>query len=115
MRSAIRDQDYPPDRVEVVVADGGSSDSTTRIARSYGARVVVNPCVTGEAGKAVALRVATGDAVAPPVPVERSGYRRSRDRAAFFHPVACWLTLWSYGVNVLFARGRVLSRDGWRQ
>ncbi len=42
-------------------------------------------------------------------------YRRSGDRAAFFHPIACWLTLWVYGVNVLFARGRELDRAGWRQ
>lgn len=42
-------------------------------------------------------------------------YARSRDPAAFYHPVAAWLTLGVYGTNVLFARGRPLSRTGWKQ
>jgi hypothetical protein len=42
-------------------------------------------------------------------------YRRSGDGAAFFHPVACWLTLWVYGTNLIFARGKAQSRRGWRQ
>jgi glycosyltransferase involved in cell wall biosynthesis len=42
-------------------------------------------------------------------------YRRSGDRAAFFHPVACWLTLWVYGTTFVFARGKALDRRGWRQ
>lgn len=42
-------------------------------------------------------------------------YARSRDSAAFFHPAACWLTLWVYGTTYLFARGKALDRRGWRQ
>ncbi len=42
-------------------------------------------------------------------------FRRSRQRAVLFHPIACWLTLGTYAVNYLFARGRPLSRDDWRQ
>jgi glycosyltransferase involved in cell wall biosynthesis len=61
---AIRAQDYPPQLVEVIVADGGSSDGTVALAGSYGARVVANPLVSGEAGKAAALRAAGGEVVA---------------------------------------------------
>jgi glycosyltransferase involved in cell wall biosynthesis len=43
------------------------------------------------------------------------GYLRSRDAAAFYHPIACWLTLCTYGINGVFMRGRALSRVGWRQ
>jgi glycosyltransferase involved in cell wall biosynthesis len=61
---AVRAQDYPPELVEVIVADGGSTDATLAVAREYGARIEANPLVTGEAGKAVALRAASGDLVA---------------------------------------------------
>ena len=57
-------QDYPPERVEVIVADGGSTDGTPELAQTYGAEVIQNPLKTGEAGKAVALRRARGDLVA---------------------------------------------------
>jgi glycosyltransferase involved in cell wall biosynthesis len=62
--AAIKAQDYPSDLVEIVVADGGSSDDTVAIARSFGATVVANPRKTGEAGKAVALRSARNELVA---------------------------------------------------
>jgi glycosyltransferase involved in cell wall biosynthesis len=42
-------------------------------------------------------------------------YTRSKDRAAFFHPVACVITLGIYGSNFLFARGKSLSRSAWKQ
>ncbi|MFZ1123946.1 MAG: glycosyltransferase family 2 protein [Candidatus Baltobacteraceae bacterium] len=61
---AIRSQDYPPDLVEIIIADGGSSDQTLQIAESFRATVVPNELVTGESGKAAALRHASGDLVA---------------------------------------------------
>jgi glycosyltransferase involved in cell wall biosynthesis len=45
------------------------------------------------------------------------GYARKRDRAWWFHPVACWTTLAIYGWETMRARikpGR-LTRTGWRQ
>lgn len=45
------------------------------------------------------------------------GYRRVRDRAWWFHPVACWTTLVVYAsetVRAQFLRER-LERGGWRQ
>lgn len=45
------------------------------------------------------------------------GYRRKRDRAWWFHPVACWTTLGIYGWETLRARIKPerLNRSGWRQ
>lgn len=59
--ASIRGQDYPRDRVEVVLADAGSTDATLDIARRHGVeRIVANPLRTGEAGKAAAMAVAQG-------------------------------------------------------
>jgi len=61
---SIRAQDYPPEQVEVILADGGSRDGTLEIAAAFGVRVLPNPRRTGEAGKAVALAACTGEVVA---------------------------------------------------
>jgi glycosyltransferase involved in cell wall biosynthesis len=53
--------------------------------------------------------------VIPLVAQSVRAYARSGDRAAFFHPVACWLTLWVYATTFIFARGKALDRRGWRQ
>ena len=61
---SIAAQDYPRDRIEIIIADGGSTDETLTIARRYTDKIFPNPLKTGEAGKAVALRHATGEIVA---------------------------------------------------
>lgn len=61
---SIRKQEYPKSRLEIIVADGGSTDNTLAIARKYKAKVFNNPLKTGEAGKAVALKKSTGQLVA---------------------------------------------------
>jgi glycosyltransferase involved in cell wall biosynthesis len=45
------------------------------------------------------------------------GYRRKRDSAWWFHPIACWTTLGIYGWETLRARIKPqrLSRSGWQQ
>jgi glycosyltransferase involved in cell wall biosynthesis len=58
---AISEQDYPREQLEIIIADGGSKDSTLDIAKKYGARIVENKLKTGEAGKMSALREASGD------------------------------------------------------
>lgn len=61
---AIAAQDYPSDAVEIIVADGGSSDRTREIATAHRALVLNNPKKTGEHGKAVAIKKARGEILA---------------------------------------------------
>jgi glycosyltransferase involved in cell wall biosynthesis len=60
---SIRDQDYPTDKIEILVADGGSEDKTREIASQFGATIIANPARLGEAGKLEALKRATGEAI----------------------------------------------------
>jgi glycosyltransferase involved in cell wall biosynthesis len=71
---SIAIQDYPKDRVEVIIADGGSTDSTLNIISEFSAsdlqpqtsniHIVPNPLKTGEAGKAAGLKYSMNDIVA---------------------------------------------------
>ena len=63
--AAIRAQDYPRDRVEIVMADAGSIDGTLEIAARHGVeKIVPNPLTTGEAGKTAAIEASTGEILA---------------------------------------------------
>ena len=62
--ASIASQDYPRELVEIIIADGGSTDGTLDVARGYTKRIYPNPLKTGEAGKAVALKHASGELVA---------------------------------------------------
>ncbi|MFA5961773.1 MAG: glycosyltransferase family 2 protein [Parcubacteria group bacterium] len=55
------EQDYPKDRLEFLVGDGGSTDATVEIVKKYGGKVFPNPLKTAESGKAVALREAKNE------------------------------------------------------
>lgn len=61
---SISGQNYPKNKVEIIIADGGSADNTLKIAEKYSAKIYQNPLRTAEAGKAVALRQAQGELVA---------------------------------------------------
>ena len=61
---SIATQDYPHDHIELIVADGGSTDETLTIAQRYATLIVQNQLKTGEAGKAAGLKVATGEVIA---------------------------------------------------
>jgi glycosyltransferase involved in cell wall biosynthesis len=62
--SAVLAQDYPRDRLEILIADGGSTDRTLEIAREYGVDAILpNPLRTGESGKAVGVRHSSGELV----------------------------------------------------
>lgn len=68
---SIAEQDYPKDKIEIIIADGGSTDNTLSIANKLKGKseklkikILANPLRTGEAGKAVALRHAKGELVA---------------------------------------------------
>jgi glycosyltransferase involved in cell wall biosynthesis len=58
--ASIRRQEAPPGGYEIVIADGGSTDSTQDIAESAGARVVDNPYRKAEPGVAVGMQAAIG-------------------------------------------------------
>lgn len=61
---ALRSQDYPRDRVEILLIDAGSTDRTVEIAQRRGVdRVLDNPLRTGEAGKAVGIKAARHELV----------------------------------------------------
>ena len=62
--SSLRALDYPADLIEIVIADGGSTDATREIALSFGASVLENPGKTVAAGRNVSFSAATGTFIA---------------------------------------------------
>ncbi len=62
--AAIRAQDYPQDKVEIILADGGSTDGTQAVGKAFGASVHPNPLVTAESGKAVGVKAAKHELIA---------------------------------------------------
>lgn len=62
---SIVKQDYPRDKVEIIIVDGGSKDKTLDVARKYKVnRILNNPLRTGEAGKAVGVKAARNEIIA---------------------------------------------------
>jgi len=60
---SIADQDYPQEKIEIIVADGGSTDDTIPIARSFDAVVIHNPRKLAEPGVELAFSAAHSDIV----------------------------------------------------
>jgi glycosyltransferase involved in cell wall biosynthesis len=61
---SLRAQNYPQERIELIIADGGSTDQTLSIARHCGAdQILENPLRTGEGGKALGIRASSGDLI----------------------------------------------------
>ena len=61
---AIRRQQVPASRVEILVGDTGSTDASAAIARAHGARVLALPGLLAEPAKARLLREARGAFIA---------------------------------------------------
>jgi len=61
---SIRRQNFSKSLTEIIIADGGSTDNTLKIAKKYHAKIVKNPLKTAEAGKAVGVKIATGKYIA---------------------------------------------------
>lgn len=49
---------------EIIIADGGSTDNTLKIAKKYHAKILKNPLKTAEAGKAIGVKHAIGKYIA---------------------------------------------------
>ncbi len=62
--ASLRELDYPQERLEIIVADGLSSDRTREIALSYGAKVVLDHRQSVVSGRNAAFAVAQGEFVA---------------------------------------------------
>lgn len=60
---SIRGQSYDQGLVEIVLADGGSTDDTRAVAERFGARVIENPNRLAEWGVKEGMREATGEVV----------------------------------------------------
>ena len=45
------------------------------------------------------------------------GYTKKKDFAWFFHSLACWITLWEYGMGYIssFIKNEEVNRDSWKQ
>lgn len=57
----IINQDYPKKNVEIIVADGGSTDNTISIAKKLGVTVLHNPNRLADFGTQIITKNATGD------------------------------------------------------
>lgn len=60
---SIREQDFDQEALEIVVADGGSTDGTIEVVERYGGRVIRENTGSPEAAKGVALAEAKGEYV----------------------------------------------------
>jgi cellulose synthase/poly-beta-1,6-N-acetylglucosamine synthase-like glycosyltransferase len=60
---SVFELEYPKDRLEVIVIDGGSEDSTVQIAEKYPAKVIVKPS-NAPAAYNYAIKIANGDVIA---------------------------------------------------
>ncbi len=54
--AGIEQTSYPKDKIKIIMPDGGSKDTTRKIAEAHGATIIENPLKTGEAGKAVGVQ-----------------------------------------------------------
>jgi glycosyltransferase involved in cell wall biosynthesis len=61
---SIAEQSYPKKKIRLMIVDAFSSDKTVKIAEDFGAEVLANQRITGEAGKAVGSRLANSEIVA---------------------------------------------------
>lgn len=61
---SIAQQNYPSEKISLIIIDAFSKDKTVEIAESFGAQVLINPRITGEAGKAVGAKAAKSEILA---------------------------------------------------
>lgn len=62
--TSLKELDYPKHRMEVIIADGLSTDKTAQTAQSFGARVITNPKIRVVSGRNIGFQVAQGELIA---------------------------------------------------
>ncbi|HSX09853.1 MAG TPA: glycosyltransferase [Candidatus Saccharimonadales bacterium] len=62
---SVRDQDYPQEKIEILTADGGSTDNTLEIVKKYNAKIIKIPkkLQNAEYNKGVAVNKAKNDII----------------------------------------------------
>jgi len=58
---SIRSQEYPQDKIEILILDGGSADETLNIARNYNCQILKNSKKLAEYGVQLGIQNAKGD------------------------------------------------------
>jgi glycosyltransferase involved in cell wall biosynthesis len=58
---SVQGQNYPQDKIEILVIDGGSTDATLDIARQFGCKIIDNPETEPGNAKYLGFLVAKGD------------------------------------------------------
>src|SRR3989344_9587525 len=61
--SSIRKQEYPKEKIEILICDGGSTDNTLDIAQKFNCRIIYNRKRLAEFGVALGFNKAKGDFV----------------------------------------------------
>jgi len=61
---SISNLDYPKNKIEVIIADGMSTDDSAEVAKNYGARVVLNEKQTVSPGRNIAFKRSSGEIIA---------------------------------------------------
>lgn len=59
--NSIRKQDYPQDRIEIIIVDDDSTDKTVEVAKKYGCVVTRNGSHNPERGKSIGIEKASGE------------------------------------------------------
>jgi glycosyltransferase involved in cell wall biosynthesis len=61
--ASVRNQNYDQEKIEIIIADGGSTDRTIEIAKKYGATVIPENTGSPEAAKGLALKTAGNEII----------------------------------------------------
>lgn len=83
--ASIRNQNYNQKNIEIVIADGGSTDNTLEIAEKYQAKVIPENTRSPEAAKAVALRHTKNEII-----LEVDDDNILPDKNWLFKMISCW-------------------------
>lgn len=62
--ASIKKQNYPENKIEIFIIDGGSTDETLSIARKYKVKILKNPYRDAESGKSIGIQASKGEIIA---------------------------------------------------